>query len=156
MCIRDRPGFDEYRNDYLGKELRATLDLKVTDASRAKEKLKELPEGQLFGLISGTANVRTPGAYWATATEEDSVPQALVRTAKALFGKSVVLREELVAQVERECKTELGTRKALSVLLTATDPTTPFLVPRKAPVSWNDLGDSGLSLIHISEPTRPY
>ena len=143
LVLAGLPGFDEYRNDFLGKELRATLDLKVTDASRAKEKLKELPEGQLFALVSGTASVHMPGAYWAAATKEDSVPQALVRTAKALFGKTVVLREELVAQLERECKTELGTRKALSVLLTATDPTTPFLVPRKAPVAWNDLGDSG-------------
>lgn len=143
LVLAGLPGFDEYRSDFLGKELRATLDLKVTDASRAKAKLKELPEGQLFGLMFGTANVGTPSAYWATATEEDSLPQALVRTAKALFGKSVVLREELVTQVERECRTELGTRKALSLLLTATDPTTPFLVPRKAPVAWHDMGDSG-------------
>lgn len=137
------PHFSDYKSDFLGKELRATLDLKTTDASRAKEKLNELPDGQLFALLKGTSKVAAPAGYWALAASDDSVPQALIRTAKDLFGKSVVLREELVTLVDKECRTELGTRKVLALLLTATDVTNPLLTPRKGPVPWNDLGDSG-------------
>lgn len=143
LVVAGLPHFDEYKSDFLGKELRATLDLKTTDASRAKEKLNELPQEQRFTLLTGTSQVTSPPGYWASANESDSVPQALIRTAKALFGKSVVLREELVTLVDKECRTELGTRKLLALLLTATDAATPLLMPRKGTVPWNDLGDSG-------------
>ena len=143
LVLAGLPKFGQYQHDFLGKELRATLDLKVTDAARAKEKLRALPDDQLLALVAGAANVREATGYWAPASDETSVPRALVRTAKALFGKSVTLREELVARVDKECRTELGARKALTLLLTATDPENPLLVPRPSPVPWDAMGHSG-------------
>jgi len=144
LVVAGLPQFKEYKADFLGKELRATLDLKTTDASRAKDKLQELPDAQLFALLAGTSKVGTPAGYWAGAGDDGSVPLALIRTAKALFGESVVLREELVTRVDKECRVEIGTRKALTLLLRAeADPPPPMLTPRKGPVPWDDIGDSG-------------
>ncbi len=144
LLVAGLPQFNEYRTDFLGKELRAALDLKTTDATRAKEKLRELPDAQLFALAVGTSNVATPAGYWASAGDEGSVAHALIRTAKALFGESVVLREDLVMRVDKECRVEIGTRKALTLLLRAdADPPPPMLTPRKGPVPWDDLGDCG-------------
>ena len=136
------PSFGKYQHDFLGKELRATLDLKVTDANRAKDKLKQLPDGQLLALLIGASGVREPADFWAPAAEERSVARALITRAKALFGKNVVLREELVTAIEKDFRLDVPVRKALTLLLTVDD-TPPLLVARKPPIPWDDLGDTG-------------
>lgn len=143
LLLAGLPGFGEYRSDFLGKELREALGLKVTDASRAKQKLRELPSEQLFALLVGAAGVSAPEGFWAAAVEEGSSAQALIRTAKGLFGKAVEVSEELVAQVEKECSVPLPTRKALAMVLTAAGADNVWLKPRPGPVDWNHLGDSG-------------
>jgi len=143
LLLAGLPGFGEYRSDFLGKELRETLGLKVTEASRAKQKLRELPNDQLFALLVGAAGVGAPEDFWAPAAEEGSSARALIKTAKGLFGKAVEVSEELVALVEKECSVPLQTRKALAMVLTAADADNAWLKPRTGPVDWNHLGDSG-------------
>nr|MBK7066613.1 hypothetical protein [Deltaproteobacteria bacterium] len=143
LLLAGLPGFGEYRSDFLGKELRETLGLKVTDASRAKQKLRELPNEQLFALLVGAAGVSAPEGFWAAGAEEGSSARALIKTAKGLFGKAVEVSEELVAQAEKECSVPLPTRKALAMVLTAAEADNLWLKPRPGPVEWNHLGDSG-------------
>jgi len=143
LLLEGLPGFGEYRNDFLGKELREALGLKVTDASRAKQKLRELPDDQLLGLLVGAGRVSAPEGYWASGAEGGSSARALIETAKRLFGKTVEVSEELVARVEKECRVPLPTRKALAMVLTAADGDNVWLERRPGPVEWNRLGDSG-------------
>ena len=143
LILAGLPKWGEYRSDFLGKELRATLDLKQADASRAKAKLRELAEGQLFSLLVGAASLTDAKAFWAPATDENGSARALVRAAKSVFGKTVAVREELVSAVEKECQVPIPVRKALGMLLTASEAENKLLTPRPPPVKWFQIGNDG-------------
>ncbi len=143
LLLAGLPSFNEYKNDFLGKELRATLDLKQGDASKAKDKLRELPNGQLFALLAGAANVPSAASLWALPEEPGSSAEALITTAKALLGKTVVVREELVSVVDRELQIDLPSRKALAMVLTASSPENTWLTARKPAPRWFQVGHSG-------------
>jgi hypothetical protein len=144
LLLAGMPNFRTYKHDFLGKELRESLDLKVTDADRARDKLRQLPEGQTLALTVGAGSVKDAKGYWAAPTDDDSVAKAFIATAKELFGKSVALREDLVLAVEKDLSLDLKPRKALALLLTAgSDPPPSLLVARKEPVDWHEISKSG-------------
>jgi len=143
LLLAGLPRWGEYRNDFLGKELRTALDLKQGDAAKAKDKLNELPHGQLFALLAGAANVPTAKGLWAPPEDPESSARALANAAKLALGKTVAVREELVTAIEKELSLELPVRKALALALTAGDEGNPLLTPRKPPPKWFQLGDGG-------------
>ena len=144
LLLAGVPGLDRRwgPHDFLGKELREKLGLKVTDASRAKDKLFALPNEHRAALVSAAASVNAPSDYWARADAPGSSARGLIAKAKALFGKNVVLREELVLAIEKELSLDLPVRKALAVLLAPSEPSS-YLTPRKEPAAWDDIGQSG-------------
>ncbi|MBK8219224.1 MAG: hypothetical protein IPK71_36320 [Myxococcales bacterium] len=143
LLLAGLPQWGEYRSDFLGKELRTALDLKQSDAAKAKDKLNELPDGQRFALLAGAANVPTAKGLWAAPEDPESSARALANAAKVVLGKTVAVREELVAAMEKEISLELPVRKALALALTAGDDDNPLLTPRRPPPKWFQLGDGG-------------
>jgi hypothetical protein len=130
LVLRGFPRFDTWEHDFLGKELRTELGLKVGDAARAKERLRDLEEDERFELVASVAAVPVASGYWAPADSPEGVAQALVAVARRLFGKSVVLREDLLVSLEKANDLGLDARKALTMLVTASDDDNPWL---KAP-----------------------
>ncbi|MCU0673930.1 MAG: hypothetical protein MUE69_14180 [Myxococcota bacterium] len=131
LVLRAFPRFDTWEHDFLGKELRTELGLKVGDAARAKERLRDLEEGERFELVASVAAVPSASGYWAPADVPEGVAQALVAVARRLFGKSVALREDLLASLEKANDLGLDARKALTMLVTAGDDDNPWLKPPK-------------------------
>lgn len=128
LLLLGLPRMNSYDHDFLGKELRTEVGIKVTDANRAKEMLRQLEEQQRLELFAGLGAVATPAALWAPASAEDGVVTSLVRTAKQMFGTSVPLRDELVAVLDKhEHRVAMGVRKALTLLLTASEADNPRL-----------------------------
>lgn len=160
LLLAGLPNFDDYAHDFLGKELRATLGLKTTEANAAKEKLSELPDEQRSALLEGMTQVDTPAAYWATAAHDGSVARALAATARRLFGKSVLVREELVTQLKKMHDAPLGERKALTLLLTAGEDDNQWLqLPAKRPAVLSVEGDAdafGNQVIETTAFLLPY
>lgn len=131
LVLRGFPRFDTWEHDFLGKELRTELGLKVGDAARAKERLRDLEEDERFELMASVAAVPSASGYWATAESPEGVAQALVSVARRLFGKSVALREDLLASFAKANDLGLDARKALTMLVTAGDDDNPWLKPPK-------------------------
>ncbi|MBX3184666.1 MAG: hypothetical protein KF915_18700 [Polyangiaceae bacterium] len=128
LLLLGLPNLHAYDHDFLGKELRTEVAIKVTDAKRAKDRLCELEEGQRLELLAGLGDVKEPAALWAPASAEDSVRASLVRTAKRLFGASVPLREEVVSLLDKQGRAlPMGARRALTLLLTASEDDNPLL-----------------------------
>ncbi|MBX3184602.1 MAG: hypothetical protein KF915_18380 [Polyangiaceae bacterium] len=142
LVLMGLPHLNDWQHDFLGKELRAEVGLKVADAKRARDLLKALPDEQRLELVAGAGGVTTPAAFWAPADAEDSVAASLTRTAQRLFGDSVALREDLVTLLDKHANAlPLGVRGSLMLLLTAGDAQCSRLtLPAKLP----QVGDATL------------
>lgn len=127
LVLQAFPRFDTWEHDFLGKELRAELGLKLQDAARAKERLRGLEAEERLELVASVASVPSAGDYWAPAEQSGSVARALVGAAQRLFGKSVTLREDLLTALEKAKDLSLDARKALTMLVTASDDDNPWL-----------------------------
>ncbi len=128
LVLMGLPHLNDWQHDFLGKELRTEVGLKVTDAKRARDLLKALPDEQRLELVAGAGGVTTPAALWAPAAAEDSAAASLTRTARRLFGDRVALREDLVSLLNKHANAlPLGVRGSLMLLLTAGDAQCPRL-----------------------------
>jgi len=116
LLLAGLPNVNAYANDFLGKEVRAALDLKAADASAAREAFRKL--GAAEGpLLANMAPAEPDGFY---APREGGEGSFVARAAAAWIahaGKGVALREELVVLCDKELSMSLPANAALAALL---------------------------------------
>lgn len=103
ILLAGLPKLHEWNADFLGKELRATLDLKMQDAKAAKATFEDMEPEKLAPMFAGAlegvsaADLRERSKPGAPAKWVQSMASAILRTR----GKRAALRPELVAEARK-------------------------------------------------------
>ena len=137
------PERDNWSKDFLGKQLRELVGLKMGDADAARTTFRDMDEDKLFGVYSLAipddprlvTNALAPGGF----------VERLAEAWKKTFGKRATVPQDLIALAKKELETD----DELGAMLTAFagDDDKPFLKPDLRPFvelsSWGD--DQGLN-----------
>lgn len=107
LLLAGAPRFGEWSKDFLGKELRAALGLKVTEAAAGKEALGALGSHEWLDLLA-RAMPDDPGALWSPLVPAERLAEAWL----AKFGTRTSVPDELRTQADKE----LPDTAALSLL----------------------------------------
>jgi hypothetical protein len=114
------PRMGNYLNDFLGKELRTALGLKVPEAKAAAETFQRLPAEFLLGLFNAAAP-EDPRALWSplgAGPQDDTSPVARLAGAwVAQRGRRAEIREDLIVTCKQEIRMPLSPAAALGALL---------------------------------------
>jgi hypothetical protein len=113
------PGIDDYARDFLGKEVREKLGLKVTEADPARGTFKELDEGALDSIFAAAvaddpASVLTPLAVDASGK---SFADRLADAWLAKVGKRVDLPAELLESAGKELELDRHLHRTLTAFV---------------------------------------
>ncbi|MEJ7601962.1 MAG: hypothetical protein WKG01_28965, partial [Kofleriaceae bacterium] len=143
---------NRWKKDFLGKQNRELLNLKLNDADAARTTFKELDEAQLYALIERA--VPDDPALLRTPLAPGGFAERLGAAWKARFGKRAKIPQDLVAAAKKELDLgdELG--KLLPAFAGEDQPT--FLQPDLRPLpqlgSWRD--QQGLTPDKAAELTQ--
>jgi hypothetical protein len=102
LVVLGMPNFSSYATDFLGKELREKLDVKMQDAKLARDKLRELDATTMFALLGSALDGVTAADLFAHS--EPGKPAPWVVAMARVFreqGAASALRKDLVDEVRR-------------------------------------------------------
>lgn len=111
------PNLNSWDRDFISKELREEMGLKVTEAERAKDALKEIDSVMLWSVL-GDALTEPLEALWSTPEGADGEKHPAARMATAwtkAFGRRLAVPEALLIALQREFNTDFKPRDALSL-----------------------------------------
>jgi hypothetical protein len=113
------PNIDDYGANFLDKELRETLGLKVAQAGAAQEGLKAVSHPDR-ALLLASAVPDDPLALWSplgAGPDDDESPVArMARAWVARFGRRTPIPEELLVAADKELQAPLKPAAALAAL----------------------------------------
>ena len=140
LLLAGLPKLHEWAADFLGKELRTTLDIKVQDAKAAKATFEEMEPEKLAAMFAGAlegvtaAELRERSTPGAPAKWVRSMASAIKRTS----GKRTALRPDLVTETRRMVGNGKKPELVLEPLL---DPAAPSLAFVEQPLEKADDDD---------------
>ncbi|MBI3272404.1 MAG: hypothetical protein HYZ53_25655 [Planctomycetes bacterium] len=119
------PGVHSYVHDFLGKERRERLELKLKDAATARTTFDNLTPA-VRAAVLGAAVPEEPERLWTplgTGPEDESSPVArLAAEWNARVGRRAAVSEELLARVKQELDPACGASTVLGWLTAAPPP----------------------------------
>lgn len=109
------PGFDSWDANFLDKELRTAMGMKVREASAAKQALSKLTDAQRAELLGAMIPDDPAKLYEAFDGSDDHPARRLAEAYKRVVGERVSVPEELVVA----CTKALPSRNDATTVLTA-------------------------------------
>ncbi|RRD46091.1 hypothetical protein [Tessaracoccus sp. OH4464_COT-324] len=113
LVLAGLPNLDSWERNFLPKEVREQLGLKVAEAAMARGFLREISVSELVELVA--AGVQDP----VRAVLEGLDVEAMIAHSGKTFGDHVVVPDELIGKAERA--TPYGGASSLSALFQGTD-----------------------------------
>jgi len=103
LLLAGMPNLQEWAADFLGKELRTTLDLKVQDAKAAKVVFEEMPAARLAAILAGALDGVRASELWAHSTPGAPAKwvTAMARAIVSAASARVALRSELLVETRK-------------------------------------------------------
>lgn len=111
------PNLNSWDRDFISKELREEMGLKVTEAERAKDSLRDLDSDKLWSVL-GAALPEPFDALWqdsGNAYDENHPTARLAAAWTSSFGRRLNLPEDFVIALQRDVHTDLKPRDALAL-----------------------------------------
>jgi len=119
------PGFGDWNNNFLNKDVRTALGLKVADLGAARDALKELSTAKRAKLLDA-AIPDDPATLWTSPAEgEGNAVDRIAARLREVAGKRVKLPPELVTAIEKELNPDLDARQLLQSVVDP-DSSEPF------------------------------
>lgn len=111
LLLAGCPGWGEYATNFLPKDVRTTLGLKVADAGAARDGLRALPQAKLTEALAAVLPAHPadlPTFLAAPATDPASLPARFVASWKATFGTRIPIPEALASAAAKELETDVS------------------------------------------------
>lgn len=130
-------GKDRYANDFLGKELREKLGLKVNEAKAARDTFSSLSDEVARALYAAAFDVANATDFWALGSEDGSLARTIGKGVKTVLGQRHEVPEDFAKGVERDLSISLEPHQIVALLF---DESSPLLM-KKPDQQFDDRGD---------------